>query len=133
LQGKRLRNDLQPDALSGNRFAIFFELTSCKIVIAPDKFKGSLTATAAAKAIERGVLRAAPDARCVSCPMADGGEGTVDAFLEHGASRRSARVRGPLGTPVDVELRTQGLAGRYCEAISPMRKVLTFALLVMEP
>ncbi|MGB6951465.1 MAG: glycerate kinase, partial [Candidatus Cybelea sp.] len=49
-----------------------------KIVIAPDKFKGSLTATEAARAIERGVLKARPQARCEICPMADGGEGTVD-------------------------------------------------------
>ena len=75
---------------------------SLKIVIAPDKFKGSLTATEAAQAIRRGVLSAAPDAQCRLCPMADGGEGTVDVFLERGATRKVARVRGPLGTPVDA-------------------------------
>lgn len=73
-----------------------------QIVIAPDKFKGSLTAVEAAKAIERGVLRAKPEARCVLCPMADGGEGTVEAFLERGAERRVARVHGPRGEFVDA-------------------------------
>lgn len=73
-----------------------------RVVIAPDKFKGSLTATQAARAIERGVLKAAPVAQCSLCPMADGGEGTVDVFVERGARRRFARVRGPRGTSVDA-------------------------------
>ncbi|MFY9630611.1 MAG: glycerate kinase [Candidatus Cybelea sp.] len=73
-----------------------------KIVIAPDKFKGSLTATEAARAIERGVLKARPQARCEICPMADGGEGTVDAFLERGAERKVARVHGPRGALLDA-------------------------------
>ncbi len=72
------------------------------VLIAPDKFKGSLTATQAAHAMQRGVLAARPDARCVLCPMADGGEGTVDVFLERGATRATARVRGPLGDPVEA-------------------------------
>ncbi len=75
---------------------------SNRVVIAPDKFKGSLTAMQAAQAIERGVLASAPRAECVLCPMADGGEGTVDVFLERGARRRVVRVRGPRGTSVDA-------------------------------
>src|SRR5207244_3064794 len=55
-----------------------------KIVVAPDKFKGSLTAAAAAEAMRLGVLDAAPDADVVAMPVADGGEGTVDAFLAAG-------------------------------------------------
>jgi glycerate 2-kinase len=74
----------------------------CKIVIAPDKFKGSLSAVDAAQAIQRGVLEALPDASCIECAMADGGEGTVDVFLAHGAERRVARVLGPRGAPVDA-------------------------------
>ncbi|MGB6522638.1 MAG: glycerate kinase [Candidatus Cybelea sp.] len=73
-----------------------------KIVIAPDKFKGTLSATEAARAIERGVLKARPQARCELCPMADGGEGTVDVFLERGAERKVARVRGPRGEFVEA-------------------------------
>ncbi|MBV8530135.1 MAG: glycerate kinase [Candidatus Eremiobacteraeota bacterium] len=73
-----------------------------RIVIAPDKFKGSLTAAQAAQAIERGIRRADPAAECVQCPMADGGEGTVEAFLERGAERRTARVAGPLGAATDA-------------------------------
>jgi glycerate kinase len=79
-----------------------------KVVIAPDKFKGSLSASEAARAIESGVKRALPDANCVMIPMADGGEGTVDAFLERGAGRETARVHGPLGAPVDAAYALDG-------------------------
>lgn len=73
-----------------------------RVVIAPDKFKGRLTAAQAADAIERGMRAVLHDAEFVVTPMADGGEGTVDAFLRAGAQRRTARVRGPLGDPVDA-------------------------------
>ena len=52
-----------------------------KIIIAPDSFKGSLTASEAAQAIAAGVLSALPDAECVLVPLADGGEGTVQALV----------------------------------------------------
>src|SRR5437764_468536 len=61
--------------------------TPMKVVIAPDKFKGSLSATQAAEAIARGLLAAVPDAVIDLVPMADGGEGTVDALVDatHGS------------------------------------------------
>lgn len=67
-------------------------------MVAPDKFKGSLTAPDAATAIERG-LRSVLGQRleAVLVPMADGGEGTVDAFLATGARRVCVKVHGPLG------------------------------------
>jgi len=52
-----------------------------KIVIAPDSFKGSLSAIEAAAAMATGARRAYPDANIVTIPLADGGEGTVDAWL----------------------------------------------------
>ncbi len=52
--------------------------------------------------MKRGVLAAVPGAACEECPMADGGEGTVDVFLSRGASRRTAEVRGPRGARVDA-------------------------------
>jgi glycerate kinase len=68
-----------------------------RIVIAPDKFKGSLSAVEAARAISRGALIADPDAQIILCPMADGGEGTVEAMASATrAERRSAVVSGPL-------------------------------------
>jgi glycerate kinase len=73
-----------------------------RVVIAPDKFKGRLTAAQVADAIERGMRAVLHDAEFVVAPMADGGEGTVDAFLRAGAERQNARVHGPLGDPVDA-------------------------------
>ena len=72
-----------------------------KIVIAPDSFKESLSAPEVAQAIARGWSAVYPDAEIALCPMADGGEGTVDAVLAAtGGERRELVVRGPLGTPV---------------------------------
>lgn len=74
-----------------------------KIVIAPDSFKDSLSAAEVASAIELGLQEVFPEAELVKCPMADGGEGTVDAILAALAGeRRSSRVCGPLGEPVDA-------------------------------
>ncbi|WP_414451730.1 glycerate kinase [Burkholderia sp. 22PA0099] len=64
------------------------------IVIAPDSFKGSLSAQQVSDAIAAGVLRARADAEVRSCPMADGGEGTLDAMLAHGGARRTLAVKG---------------------------------------
>lgn len=64
------------------------------VVVAPDSFKGSLSAQAVAQAIADGVKRALPQANVRLCPMADGGEGTLDAMLAGGGERRIVRVRG---------------------------------------
>ena len=57
------------------------------VVIAPDSFKGSLSAEQVADAIATGIRRARPDAVVRCCPMADGGEGTLDAMLASGGTR----------------------------------------------
>ena len=67
------------------------------VVIAPDSFKGSLSAEQVAQAIASGVARARPDAIVRICPMADGGEGTLDAMLTGGGERRVLSVRGAAG------------------------------------
>lgn len=74
-----------------------------KIVIAPDSFKDSLSAQGVADAIALGLAQVWPDAQLVKCPMADGGEGTVESVLAacDGQLRRT-NVRGPLGTTVDA-------------------------------
>lgn len=74
-----------------------------KIVIAPDSFKDSLSAQGVAEAIALGLAQVWPDAQLLKCPMADGGEGTVESILAacDGELRRS-RVRGPLGATVDA-------------------------------
>jgi len=74
-----------------------------KIVVAPNAFKGTLTASQAASAIARGVREVFPDAEIVEVPIADGGDGTVEALVDanHGQFR-SANVEGPLGGLVDA-------------------------------
>ena len=71
-----------------------------KVVIAPDKFKGSLTANEAARAMSAGVRKHYPTAQISMVPLADGGEGTVDAAIAAGAETRYTRVTGPLGQQV---------------------------------
>jgi glycerate kinase len=73
-----------------------------RVVIAPDKFKGSLTAVEAAEAIALGVRDALPDAEIVTCPVADGGEGTLDVLEAAGARIVRLTVRGPLEEPVNA-------------------------------
>ncbi|MDB5993556.1 MAG: glycerate kinase [Pseudomonas sp.] len=74
-----------------------------KIVIAPDSFKDSLSAQGVADAIALGLADVWPDAQLIKCPMADGGEGTVESILAacDGELRRT-HVRGPLGKTVDA-------------------------------
>ena len=74
-----------------------------KIIIAPDSFKDSQSAEGVAQAIAAGLAQVWPDAQVIQCPMADGGEGTVDAVLAacNGQLRRQA-VRGPLGATVEA-------------------------------
>ena len=72
-----------------------------KIILAPDSFKGSLTAQDACRFMEEGVRRVFPDATIESIPLADGGEGTLDALLQAaGGSRREIPVQGPDGREV---------------------------------
>ncbi|WP_022960867.1 glycerate kinase [Halopseudomonas pelagia] len=72
-----------------------------KVIIAPDSFKESLSANAVAEAIAAGWASVYPDAEIGLYPMADGGEGTVDAVLAAaGGERREMVVSGPMGEPV---------------------------------
>ncbi|MGH8584965.1 MAG: glycerate kinase [Gammaproteobacteria bacterium] len=72
-----------------------------KIVIAPDSFKENLTSLEVAAALERGIKRVRPRARCIKVPMADGGEGTVQSLVDAtGGKIIKRRVMGPLGEPV---------------------------------
>jgi len=74
-----------------------------KIVLAPDSFKGSLSSPDVCAAMKRGILRVLPDADIESVPLADGGEGTLDALLESsGGWRKSGTVRGPLGEEIEA-------------------------------
>jgi glycerate kinase len=78
--------------------------TTGHVVIAPDKFKGSLTAAEAAERIAAGILRAAPGTDVRLLPVADGGEGTVLAALAAGYQRVELTVSGPTGEPVQAAI-----------------------------
>lgn len=73
------------------------------VLIAPNPFKGSLSAPEAAHQMAAGMAEAFPEAQFRLVPLADGGEGTVDCFLASlGGQRVTRRVRGPLGDEVDA-------------------------------
>ncbi|MHC3122490.1 glycerate kinase [Acinetobacter sp. GN11] len=85
-----------------------------KVVIAPDSFKDSLSALGVAQAIARAWQEVFPEAETILCPMADGGEGTLEAVLEVCKGEwREKTVIGPLGKPVQAKwgwLETQKIA-----------------------
>ena len=71
-----------------------------KVAIAIDSFKGSLSSVAAGNAAAEGVRRVFPDAECAVRPLADGGEGTVDALVAGlGGELKTVTVTGPAGKP----------------------------------
>ena len=79
-----------------------------RIVVAPDKFAGTLTAEQAARAIEAGLLRARPDAEVVRVPVGDGGAGTLAAVLAAGFERVPLSATGPTGEPVAAAIAVRG-------------------------
>jgi glycerate 2-kinase len=97
-----------------------------RVVVAPDKFKGSLSAPEAARALARGVESVAPDAAIDLVPMADGGEGTVEALVAAtGGTFHKALVSGPLGLPVRAQF---GLLGDGRTAVLEMAAASGLAL-----
>jgi glycerate kinase len=78
------------------------------VVVAPDKFKGSLSAADVAAALARGLRRGLPGVRVVERPVADGGEGTVEMVLRHGFLPITCEVRGPMGAPVRARYALRG-------------------------
>lgn len=89
-----------------------------RFVLAPDSFKESMTAKAAAHAMEAGVKKVFPEAECVIVPMADGGEGTVESLVDgSNGTIVQKEVTGPLGTMVTAEY---GLLGDRKTAVIEM-------------
>ncbi|GJQ26247.1 MAG: hypothetical protein HBSAPP02_12790 [Phycisphaerae bacterium] len=96
------------------------------VVIAPDKFKGVLSAREAAAAIAAGVRRAQPDATLTLRPMADGGEGTLDILVDAArGNRRQVEAHGPLGDPVTVVV---GLVDQASRAVVELARVSGLSL-----
>ncbi len=80
-----------------------------RILICPDKFKESLTSPEAASCMARGLASGWPAVELDLCPLADGGEGTLDALLAAtGGSRIPVQVTGPLGDPIEAPLGVLG-------------------------
>jgi glycerate 2-kinase len=80
-----------------------------RIVVAPDKFKGTLTASEAARAMAAGASRAHPGAEVIVVPAADGGEGTLDALVAAaGGATHAADARDPLGRPITAPVALLG-------------------------
>ncbi|MFD5280333.1 glycerate kinase [Streptomyces rubrogriseus] len=71
-----------------------------RVLVAADKFKGSLTAVEVAERVTAGLRRVVPDVLVEALPVADGGDGTVAAAVAAGFERREVRVAGPLGAEV---------------------------------
>jgi glycerate kinase len=79
-----------------------------RVLVAADKFKGSLTAVEVAAHVAAGLRTVVPGVSVESLPVADGGDGTVDAAVAGGFERRTARVTGPLGEPVEAAYALRG-------------------------
>ncbi len=78
------------------------------VLVASDKFKGSLTAAQVAQAVAAGLHDVAPDLRVVTAPVADGGDGTLDAAVSAGYERVTLSASGPTGEPVDTAYARRG-------------------------
>lgn len=89
-----------------------------RYLLAPDSFKGSMTAKEVCEAMEMGIKSADPEAHCIQVPMADGGEGTVQSLVDATAGKiYTKEVRGPLGTPVTAQY---GVLGDKVTAVIEM-------------
>ncbi|MCX5394141.1 glycerate kinase [Streptomyces sp. NBC_00094] len=78
------------------------------VLVAADKFKGSLTAVQVAERVTAGLRRVVPDLAVETLPVADGGDGTVAAAVAAGFERREVRVTGPLGEQVTAAFALRG-------------------------
>src|ERR671929_1630371 len=73
-----------------------------RVLVAPDKFKGSLSATEVAAAVARGLTAGRPDIEVSCLPVADGGDGTLAAALAAGFEAVPVTATGPTGEPVQT-------------------------------
>jgi glycerate kinase len=75
-------------------------ISALRVLLAPDKFKGSMRASQVCAALAEGIRECAPATEIISIPMADGGDGTVDAAVASGFEAVAITVSGPTGEPV---------------------------------
>ena len=104
--------------------------STMKIVIAPQAFKGSISALDAAEAMRKGVLAVFPDADAVLVPVADGGDGTLETLVEgSGGQIREAMVTGPLG---ERRVAEWGAMGDGVTAVIEMARTSGLALVPLD-
>jgi glycerate kinase len=101
-----------------------------RIIVAPDSFKGSLTASEAAIAMEKGISVVFPDAEVIRLPIADGGEGTTDTLVKATQGRiRKTKVMDPLGDFVEAPW---GILGDEQTAVIEMAAASGLTLVALE-
>ena len=101
-----------------------------KIVIAPQAFKGSISAMEVSKAIQEGVINVFPDSEIILCPVADGGDGTLETLVAStGGSINETTVTGPIGNPVRA---LWGAMGDQKPAVIEMARPSGLALLTLD-
>ncbi|GAA3377601.1 glycerate kinase [Streptomyces sannanensis] len=83
-------------------------MTAAHVLVAADKFKGSLTAVQVAERVTAGLRRVVPGLEVETLPVADGGDGTVAAAVAAGFERREVRVTGPLGEQLTAAFALRG-------------------------
>ena len=109
---------------------VYYNVPDMKIVIAPQAFKGSISALDAAIAIESGVLNVLPYAETVLVPVADGGDGTLETLVEgSGGTVRTTSVTGPLGERRDA---AWGALGDGVTAVIEMARTSGLALVPLD-
>ena len=100
-----------------------------KIIIAPDSFKGCMRSPQVCESIKKGILSVAPDAEVVSMPMADGGEGTMEAMCLTAGRIEKIKARDPLGRKIEAEF---GIIGDGDTAVMEMASASGLELLTRE-
>ena len=95
-----------------------------RVLLAPDKFKGTLTAAEVARWVAAGITSVRPDVEIVSVPVADGGDGTLAVAIEAGFVRHAVTAGGPTGEPVDT-----GFGRRGSEAVIELAEISGLAQL----
>jgi glycerate kinase len=101
-----------------------------KILVAPQEFKGSISALSASEAAKNGILRVFPKAEVVLCPVADGGDGTLETLVEvSGGEVRTCSVQNPIGETIQAQW---GAMGDGVTAVIEMARTSGLALLSLD-
>ena len=101
-----------------------------KILVAPQSFKGSISAMDACSAMSDGVKKVFPECEVIMCPIADGGDGTLETLVEISNGKiHSCNVTGPLGNPIDSQW---GAMGDGYTAVIEMARTSGLALIDLD-